>query len=162
MTGALWSCAGQRRAQATTNTAAASPARTGRHHARTGVDPSPASVGNRGTTPLRDADLRAVLAERTITASRIHRAADVLAPRHEIQVDGRPPSLVGRRIERSLGFLRRTGRDPPEAIRNPVDVGIDTDVLHALGIRGSGPGSPFSAPPPAASTTPPSSWARGR
>ena len=43
---------------------------------------------------------------RALAASRIHRAADVLPPGHEIQVDVGPPARVGGPVERLLGLAR--------------------------------------------------------
>jgi len=63
--------------------------------------------------------------------SRIHRPAGVLSPRHEIQIDQRPPALVDRLVERLLGLFGRTRPHPPEAIRDAMHMNVDADVLLA-------------------------------
>src|SRR5713101_1826170 len=78
---------------------------------------------------LRDADLRAVRLNDARTATRVDRPAHVLAPRHEVQVDVGPPPITRGPVKRLLGFVRRAGPDPAEAIRDAVHVGIDADVL---------------------------------
>ena len=65
-------------------------------------------------------------------APRIDGTADVLAPCHEIQIDVWPPSRLRRTIQRLLCLLWRVGANPAEAIRNPVHVRVDADILAAL------------------------------
>ena len=55
----------------------------------------------------------AVGCDRAIPAARIHGPADVLSPRHEIQIDERPPTRVRGSIQRLLGFVRRVVRTQP-------------------------------------------------
>src|SRR4029079_12196095 len=82
-------------------------------------------------TYLRDANLRADVDEHALRAQRIHRAADVLPPGHQIEVDDRPPASGRRLVERALGLLRGAGPHPPQAVRDAVHMGIDADVVAA-------------------------------
>src|SRR5688572_2550143 len=66
-----------------------------------------------------------------VMTSRIHRPARVLSPRHQIQIDERPPALVDRLVERLLRLLRRARPHPSQAIRDAMDMDVDTDVLSA-------------------------------
>ncbi len=105
------------------------------HHQRTRRETTPhraasASAGDFETfvTPIfghigRDGAVR---------AARIHRPADVLSPRHEIQVDQRPPAGIGRLVERLLGLVRRPRPDPAQTVGNAVNVGVHADVPQAL------------------------------
>ena len=68
-------------------------------------------------------------ADRARPAARIDRPAHVLAPRHEVQVDVRPPPLARALVQRLLGFFRRAGPHPAEAVRDAVHVRVDADVL---------------------------------
>src|SRR5437867_11174249 len=58
---------------------------------------------------MRHADARAVRPNRAGATARRERPAHVLAPRHEVQVDVRPPARARRPIKRLLGFVRRLG-----------------------------------------------------
>src|SRR4051812_25603401 len=58
---------------------------------------------------LGDPDLRAHVHEHALRAQRIHRPADVLPPRNEIEVDNRPPSPPRRLVQRVLGLVGRPG-----------------------------------------------------
>src|SRR5262245_43490903 len=80
---------------------------------------------------FRHPDLRAHVREDALRTQRIHRAADVLAPGHEIQVDDRPPPARRRFVERVLGLVGRFRPHPAHAVRDPVDVRVDADVLFA-------------------------------
>src|SRR5688500_7354778 len=76
---------------------------------------------------LSDPDLRAQIHDRALRAPRVHGPADVLSPRHEIQVDHRPPLAVRGLVQRLLRLVRRSGPNPAEAVRDPVDVRVDAD-----------------------------------
>ena len=97
---------------------------------------------------LRDADLRADVHEHALRAQRIHRAAHVLPPGHQIQVDDRPPAA--RRRPYSACSVSSGVRvvTQPEPVGDPVDVRVDADVLRGSRAPGSGPGSRSSVPTP--------------
>src|SRR5439155_15353360 len=66
---------------------------------------------------LRDlghANLRAELADDARAAARVDRPAHVLPPRHEVQVDVRPPPLARALVERLFRFVGRAGSHPAE------------------------------------------------
>src|SRR5579862_3233199 len=69
----------------------------------------------------------AEIPNRACRAPRIDRPAHVLPPRHQIQVDVRPPPWLGRPIERLFGLVWRLRFHPPETIRDPVDVRVHAD-----------------------------------
>src|SRR5450759_3049268 len=83
---------------------------------------------------LRHADLWTDVRQHALGAQRIHRAAHVLPPGHQIQVDDGPPPPGGGAIERVLRLLGRARLHPTHTIRDPVDVGVDADVFPA-GVR---------------------------
>ena len=68
----------------------------------------------------------------TISTPRVHRAAGILTPGDEIQIEKRPPARVGGGVERLLGLLRRRRPHPPEAVGDAVHVRVHADVLAAL------------------------------
>src|SRR3954469_21978334 len=52
--------------------------------------------------------------QQTVAAPREDRAADILTPGHQIEIDHRPPAPPDDAIERLLGLLRRAGAYPAE------------------------------------------------
>src|SRR4029078_12334651 len=82
-------------------------------------------------TYLRDANLRADVDEHALRAQRIHRAADVLPPGHQIEVNDRPPAARRRGVERVLGLLGAARPHPSQPVRDAVNVRVDADVVGA-------------------------------
>src|SRR5690349_8607837 len=76
-----------------------------------------------------DANSRTQVGDRATAAERIDRPADVLPPRHQIEIDERPPAARDDTIQRVLGLLGRLRQNPPETIRDAVHVRVDADVL---------------------------------
>ena len=67
-----------------------------------------------------------------LAATRIHGPAHILSPRHEIQIDVRPPACRRRLVERLLGLVGCSRAHPAQPVRDAVNVGIHTDVPEAL------------------------------
>src|SRR5438874_508187 len=83
--------------------------------------------------PTRRAAYRALVTPtRARAAPRRQRPADILAPGDQIKIDVGPPPRFRRTIQRLLRFVRRARADPPETVRNPVDVRVDANVPDAL------------------------------
>src|ERR1051326_3332929 len=93
-------------------------------------DPSSA-LGSSQLADLRDSHLGTDIHEHALRTERIYRAADVLSPGDQVQVDDRPPPPRRRAVERLLRFLRRPRVHPAHAVRDAMDVGVDADVLLA-------------------------------
>ena len=101
---------------------AARPSRCNRGRSRSSVD---ARV--RG-----DADPRRSGGRSRRTRTRVDRAADVLPPRDQIQVDVRPPARRPSPCTAPVRSPRACRPHPPETIRDAVHVGVDADVPPAL------------------------------
>ncbi len=67
-----------------------------------------------------------------IPAARMHGTADVLSPRHQIEIDDRPPPRGDRSVKRLFGLLGLRGAHPAQAIRDAMDVDVHADVAAAL------------------------------
>src|SRR3954447_8492224 len=76
----------------------------------------PSSALSDQFSDLRDADLRTDVHQDALRTQRIHRAADVLPPRHEVEIDERPPPPRHGPVERVLGLSRRACLHPPEPV----------------------------------------------
>src|SRR6185503_4215202 len=76
----------------------------------------------------RDPNARAKGAQHALLAAREDGPADVLSPCDQIKIDVRPEPRRRRAVERLLRFVGRARPDPSQAVRNPVNVSVDTDV----------------------------------
>ena len=61
-------------------------------------------------------------------AERINRAANVLPPRHQKEVDRSPPSTWHHVIQCYFCLFWCLSLDPSQSVRNPMHVGVDTDI----------------------------------
>src|SRR5439155_13290436 len=75
---------------------------------------------------------RAIAGNHAVPAAGSDRAADVLSPGHEVQVDVRPPPRIRRGIEGLFGLVWLLRLHPTEPVGDAVDVRIDADVPQAL------------------------------
>src|SRR5690554_156483 len=78
-----------------------------------------------------DADLRTNVGHDAGRTARVDRTADVLPPRHEPEVDLGPVAARHHAVERLLGLVGRTRRDPSQPIGDAVHVSIHADVRPA-------------------------------
>src|SRR5204862_6656922 len=80
------------------------------------------------TTHAGHCDYRTNVEKNATAAQRIHGTADVLPPRHQIEIDHPPPLTIRRGIECALVLLGRSGSDPTQTIGDPMHVRIDANV----------------------------------